>query len=80
MKKQTKAKAAPKSKKAVDASGVRMGSTTAKYKEVKFSAERIIALHKEGKNVSQIAQAIGYPKGHGNNRTKRVLIQAGLLK
>lgn len=61
------------------AKGIAVGTTTEKYSDVKFDPARIIALHKEGKNVSQIAQAIGYPKGHGNNRTRRVLEQAGLL-
>lgn len=56
-----------------------LGTTTEKYAAVKFDPARIVAMHKEGKNVSQIAQAIGYPKGHGNNRTRRVLVAAGLL-
>lgn len=72
-KKQTK-KAAPASKKSIA-----VGTTTEKYSDVKFDPARIMALHKEGKNVSQIAQAIGYPAGHGNNRTRRVLEAAGLL-
>ena len=62
------------------AAKVSVGTTTERYsKDVKFDPARIIALHKDGKNVSQIAQAIGYPKGHGNNRTRRVLEAAGLL-
>jgi hypothetical protein len=40
----------------------------------------IIALYKEGKNVSQIAQAIGYPKNHGNNYVREVLLRAGIYK
>lgn len=40
--------------------------------------EHIIALYKTGKNVSQIAQAIGYPKNHGNNRVRGILQRAGL--
>jgi hypothetical protein len=67
-----------KAKKAAKVS-VKIGTTTEKYADVKFDPTKIVALHKEGKNVSQIAQAIGYPKGHGNNRTRRVLEQAGLL-
>jgi hypothetical protein len=63
----------------VSAKEIAVGTTTEKYADVKFDAARIIALHKDGKNVSQIAQAIGYPKGHGNNRTRRVLVAAGLL-
>lgn len=63
----------------VSAKEIAVGTTTEKYSAVKFSAERVISLHKEGKNVSQIAQACGYPPGHGNNRTRRVLVAAGLL-
>jgi hypothetical protein len=40
----------------------------------------IIALYKAGKNLSQIAQAIGYPKGHGNNYVREVLLRAGIYK
>jgi hypothetical protein len=43
-------------------------------------SSRIITLYKTGKNVSQIAQAIGYPKGHGNNRVRDALIKAGIYK
>src|SRR5260370_10224827 len=60
-KKQTK-KAAPASKQ------VAVGTTSKKCKGVKFSAERVIALYKKGKNVSQIAQACGYPPNTGHNR------------
>lgn len=63
----------------VSAKEIAVGTTTEKYSDVKFAPARIIALHKEGKNVSQIAQSCGYPKGHGNNRTRRVLEAAGLL-
>jgi len=51
-----------------------------KSKKVKFNAKRIIRLYKDGKNVSQIAQAIGYATGHGNNRTPNVLVKAGVYK
>jgi len=40
----------------------------------------IIALYKAGKNLGQIAQAIGYPKGHGNNYVRGVLLRAGIYK
>lgn len=43
-------------------------------------AARIIALYKRGKNVSEIAQAIGYPKGHGNNKVRHALLKAGIYK
>jgi len=51
-----------------------------KKHKVKFNAKRIVAMYKAGKNVSQIAQAVGYPKGTGNNRTRNVLIEAGVYK
>ncbi len=48
-----------------------------KYTNVKVDAKRIVRLFKAGKNVSQIAQAIGYPKGRG--RCRRLLtVQPGL--
>jgi hypothetical protein len=50
-----------------------------KYK-VKFSAARIKRLYSAGKNVSQIAQAIGYPAGTGNNKVRNVLGRAGAYK
>lgn len=40
--------------------------------------EHIIALYRAGHNVSQIAQAIGYPKNHGNNRVRSILQRAGV--
>lgn len=48
----------------VSAKEIAVGATTKRYADVKFDPARIIALHKEGKNVSQIAQA-GSPKNHG---------------
>lgn len=45
-----------------------------------INAEHIIAFYKEGKNVSEIAQAIGYPKNHGNNRVRHALMKAGIYK
>jgi len=51
-----------------------------KYKKVKFDLTRIKRLYAAGKNVSQIAQAIGYPKGAGNNRTRAALVKAGVYK
>lgn len=72
-------KAKKKTAAKVSAKEIAVGSTSKKYADVKFDTARIVALHKEGKNVSQIAQAIGYPKNHGNNRTRRVLVAAGIL-
>jgi hypothetical protein len=43
---------------------------TTKYPKVKFNVKRIVKLYKDGKNISQIAQAVGYPAGHGQNRTR----------
>lgn len=63
----------------VSAKEIAVGTSSKKFANVDFAPTKIIALHKEGKNVSQIAQAIGYPKNHGNNRTRRVLVAAGLL-
>jgi hypothetical protein len=51
-----------------------------RYPKVRFNVKRIVALYKAGKNVSQIAQAIGYPAGHGNNRTRAALVKAGVYK
>jgi len=51
-----------------------------KYTKVKFDVKRIVRMFKAGKNVSQIAQAIGYPKGHGQNRTRAALEEAGVYK
>ena len=50
------------------------------YSKVKFNVARIVKLYKAGKNVSQIAQTIGYPAGHGNNRTRAALEKAGVYK
>jgi hypothetical protein len=51
-----------------------------KYKRVKFDVAKIIALYKSGKPVSQIAVEIGFPPDCGQNRTRRVLEQAGIYK
>lgn len=69
---------AKKTKKAA-ASEIKVG-TASKYKKLQFDPARIIALFKDGKNVSQIALACGYPKNTGHNRTRRVLVAAGLYK
>jgi hypothetical protein len=49
-----------------------------KHSKVRWNPARIKRLYKGGKNVSEIAQAIGYPLGHGNNRTRNLLVAAGL--
>ena len=66
--------------KAAKASKPAKARKSAAYPDVHFNVERICKLFKEGKNVSEIAQAIGYPKGHGNNRTRAALVKAGLIK
>lgn len=47
-------------------------------RNVSFNAGRVQAMYKAGKNVSEIAQAMGYAKGTGNNRVRNVLISAGV--
>lgn len=66
-------------KKTAKVSEIAVGTTSQKFAAVKFDPARIVALHKEGKNISQIAIALGYPKNCGQNRTRRVLVAAGLL-
>jgi len=44
-----------------------------KYKKVKWNPAHIRRMYRAGKNVSQIAQAIGYPPNTGNNRVRNVL-------
>ena len=51
-----------------------------KYKRVRFDVAKIVALYKSGKPVSEIALAIGFPANCGQNRTRRVLEQAGIYK
>ena len=47
---------------------------------VKFDVEKAVRLYKEGKSISDIAKAMGYPKGKGNNRTHAALMKAGVAK
>lgn len=58
---------------------IAVGKAT-KYKRVKFDVAKIIAAYKSGKPVSAIAVAIGFPPNCGQNRTRRVLEQAGIYK
>jgi hypothetical protein len=71
---------ATKPAKKVKASKPAKAHKSTAYPDVHFNVERIVRLFKEGKNVSEIAQAVGYPKGHGNNRTRAALVKAGLIK
>ena len=41
---------------------------------------RIIRAYKAGKRVAEIARAVGYPAGHGNNRVRNLLEKAGVYK
>jgi hypothetical protein len=54
-------------------SGITVGQPT-KYKKVRFSVDRILKMAKDGKKVSEIARALGYPPNAGQNRVRRVLI------
>jgi hypothetical protein len=54
--------------------------TAVKYKKVKLDVAKIIAMYKSGKQVSAIALAMGFPPNCGQNRTRRVLEQAGIYK
>jgi hypothetical protein len=45
---------------------------------IKFSATRAVKLYQSGKSVPQIALAMGYPPGTGNNRTRAALVKAGV--
>jgi DNA-binding NarL/FixJ family response regulator len=47
---------------------------------VTWTPARIKRMYRAGKNVSQIAVAIGYAKGTGNNRVRNFLAKAGLYK
>jgi hypothetical protein len=51
MAKKKQAKKAARPRRHTDASGVSVG-TASKYKDLKFLAERVIGLYKDGKNVS----------------------------
>ena len=51
-----------------------------RYRKVKWNPARIKRLYRGGKLVSEIARAIGYPAGHGQNRVRSLLITAGVYK
>jgi DNA-binding NarL/FixJ family response regulator len=52
----------------------------AAMQKVKWNPARIRRMYKAGKNVSQIAKAIGYEPNTGNNRVRNFLAKAGLYK
>ena len=58
---------------------ITVGKAT-KYKKVKLNPARVITMYQDGKKVSQIALALGYPPNTGNNRVRRVLMLAGGYK
>ena len=76
--------AKPKAKKAARKPAKKSGKPgkASKKYDVNFSVNRAVALYErgKGKSVSEIAQAMGYPKGHGNNRVANALIAAGVYK
>ena len=43
-------------------------------------AARAVALYAKDKKVSEIAVALGYERGHGQNRVVNALIKAGVYK
>lgn len=49
-----------------------------RYPKVKWNPAQIRRWFKAGKNISQIAQACGYPKNTGQNRVRNLLKKAGL--
>ena len=55
-----------------------MKSKAKHYKNIKWNPAAIKRQFKSGKNVSQIAQACGYPKNSGQNRVANLLRKAGL--
>jgi predicted transcriptional regulator len=50
-----------------------------KFKKVRFEVPEIVAMHKAGKRVAEIASAIGYPPNTGNNRVRNLLTKCGLI-
>lgn len=47
---------------------------------VNFDAARCVELYKSGKRVVDIAVAMGYNRGHGQNRVRAALVKAGVYK
>jgi DNA-binding NarL/FixJ family response regulator len=52
----------------------------AAMKTVKWNPARIKRMYRAGKNVSQIAKAIGYAPNTGNNRVRNLLQKSGVYK
>lgn len=55
-------------------------ATATKYRKVKWNQARIRRMYRAGKRVTDIAQAVGYPQGHGQNRVRGLLMKAGIYK
>ena len=76
--------AKPKAQKAARKPAKKSGKPGKKAKryDVNFSVKRAVALYDrgKGKTVSEIAQAMGYPKNRGQNRVANALIAAGVYK
>jgi len=49
-------------------------------KKIKFDAEAAVAMYKAGTGISDIAVAMGYERGSGQNRTRAALAKAGVWK
>ncbi len=82
MKKETKSGTTKKDaqpKAAKSQKGAALAERDAK-RGIKLDVDKAVAMYKAGKTISEIAQAMGFPKGSGNNRTHAVLVQAGARK
>jgi hypothetical protein len=55
-------------------------ATSSKELTPKQFAARAVALYAKDKKVSEIAVALGYERGHGQNRVVNALIKAGVYK
>ena len=51
-----------------------------KYKRVRWNPARIRKMYRAGNSVSEIARAIGYPRGHGQNRVRGLLERERIYK
>jgi DGQHR domain-containing protein len=48
--------------------------------EIVFDPDRCVTMYKAGSRVVDIAVAMGYERGHGQNRVRNVLLKAGIYK
>jgi hypothetical protein len=55
-----------------------LAHTVAQTKE--FDTAKAVALYQQGQKIVDIAVALGYPRGSGNNRTRAALKAAGVYK